>query len=93
VAKRKRPEPVPKYCAKCGKEGNVQYHHIIPWGIFKDNDEGIYLCKECHKAVHDYIGWKYMRKENAQSKYFYRKAFWAWFLLTVAIVVILTTLR
>jgi hypothetical protein len=88
MARRKRPKPVSKYCKKCGKVGKVQYHHIIPWGIFKDNSEGIYLCDECHKDVHNYIGWQYMQSNNAQSKEFYRKKFWAWFMLMILLLIL-----
>ena len=93
MARRRRPKPIPKKCSKCGKTGDVQYHHILPWSIFKDNDYGIYLCKDCHKSAHEYLGWKYTHRKNAQDKDFYHKKFWTWFMLTMIVVLILAFLR
>jgi hypothetical protein len=41
-------------CAKCGKEGNLHIHHIIPIKEGGDNtfDNLTLLCAECHKIEH-----------------------------------------
>jgi len=93
MARRKRPKPIPSKCSKCGKVGKVQYHHILPWSIFKDNNSGIYLCKECHKKAHEYMGWKYTRKQYAQDEHFYKKSFWVWFMISMVIIFILAFWR
>jgi 5-methylcytosine-specific restriction endonuclease McrA len=46
-------------CEKCGYDKNeslVELHHIVPKFLGgTDKDGRIYLCKECHKKLHDLI--------------------------------------
>lgn len=44
-------------CQRCDtKECYIQAHHIRPWALFPkdryDINNGVTLCKKCHKAVH-----------------------------------------
>ena len=43
-------------CQKCGKRGDWEAHHIVQWVVSKelryDVDNGITLCKSCHKKEH-----------------------------------------
>lgn len=48
-------------CQECGKRGiHLQAHHIKPWSIYPnlryDINNGITLCKECHKKTDSYCG-------------------------------------
>ncbi len=57
-------------CAKCGKLNYCDDHHILPEGIFGEG-ETVPLCKTCHDKFHRNLGFKYLRKKNAQPKEFY----------------------
>ena len=39
-------------CKRCGKKAILQAHHILPRSLYKQSGIKIYLCKECHKRVH-----------------------------------------
>lgn len=43
-------------CRICGASQNLHVHHIKPFNKFKDKrtsiDNGVTLCRECHKRVH-----------------------------------------
>ena len=43
-------------CVNCGKEENLQAHHILKWSDYYkgriDVDNGITLCAECHSKEH-----------------------------------------
>lgn len=43
-------------CQKCGTQSNLVVHHIIPFSQNKnlrfDTNNGITLCKECHRKEH-----------------------------------------
>jgi uncharacterized CHY-type Zn-finger protein/DNA-directed RNA polymerase subunit N (RpoN/RPB10) len=43
------------FCAACGREDDLQYHHLVPVSKGgKDEFENIIvLCGECHKKIHD----------------------------------------
>jgi predicted HNH restriction endonuclease len=44
------------YCAKCGKFGIIETHHILPLSTFGKNKELINLCPNCHKEYHEHLG-------------------------------------
>ena len=49
-------------CQKCGEIGkNLNAHHINNWAKFTDErylvDNGITLCRECHKSLHKNYGY------------------------------------
>lgn len=47
----------PKICSACGKNKNLELHHIVPI-VLGGNDDYynlIYLCNRCHKSIHKYI--------------------------------------
>lgn len=48
-----------KHCIKCGTTEHLEVHHIKPYAKYPeyrtDVDNGITLCKECHKALHRWI--------------------------------------
>jgi len=54
-------------CQKCGSKENLQAHHINNWKNFKeqrlDIDNGITLCKDCHKKLHSLFGLKTETKD------------------------------
>ena len=43
-------------CRACGCKNDIEVHHIVPYAkdpdIRFDPDNGIVLCKECHRKVH-----------------------------------------
>jgi len=53
-------------CQCCGSTKNPQAHHIDCYSLFKeqrlDVDNGITLCKKCHKKIHQIFGIKTTRK-------------------------------
>ena len=42
-----------KFCWRCGSQGRLHVHHIIPYRLRKDNREGnlAVLCASCHRHV------------------------------------------
>jgi len=51
-------------CQKCGKQNKIMFaHHIVPVNespiISMDIDNGITLCKNCHKESHKLVGCTY----------------------------------
>lgn len=44
-------------CNMCGSKENLVAHHIVPWEYSikgrTDINNGMCLCKECHKTVHN----------------------------------------
>ena len=60
-------------CQTCGSRENLVAHHIVPWchsiNGRTDIDNGMCLCKECHKMMHNDVEWiDYMR-----TKYYGKK--------------------
>jgi len=56
-------------CQKCGQNGGkLQAHHILNFSIYLDLrfdiNNGIILCKKCHKEFHKIYG----RKDNTQEQ-------------------------
>jgi hypothetical protein len=49
-------------CQKCGKRADLEAHHIVPYHENKelatDVNNGLTLCKDCHKAHHSENGYK-----------------------------------
>lgn len=47
-----------KECANCGSEENIHIHHIVPLSQGGGNKESnlVFLCAECHKKAHAYVG-------------------------------------
>jgi hypothetical protein len=56
-----------KCCKNCGREDNLDIHHIIPYQLSKSNklDNLLALCKSCHSS----IGNTYWKLEN-RPQYF-----------------------
>ena len=53
-------------CEICCSKENLVAHHIVPWECSikgrTDIKNGMCLCKDCHKMIHDPIGYvDYMR--------------------------------
>lgn len=48
----------PRYCAACGKETDLQYHHLVPvlLGGKTEPNNIIVLCGVCHQKWHDQKG-------------------------------------
>lgn len=48
-----------KRCRVCGSEKGLVVHHIIPFSRDKDSrfsvNNGIILCEECHRKVHEVL--------------------------------------
>lgn len=56
-------------CEICGSNENLEAHHIIPWEYSikgrTDVKNGMCLCKECHKMMHNDNEWiDYMRNRR-----------------------------
>jgi 5-methylcytosine-specific restriction endonuclease McrA len=49
-------------CQRCGKRSDLEAHHIVPYHENKelatDVNNGLTLCKDCHKAHHSENGYK-----------------------------------
>jgi|JFJP01.2.fsa_nt_gi transposase-like protein len=75
---------VKKECAKCGKEHYCDEHHILPKEIFGEGATEP-LCKTCHDEFHRFLGFKFLRKKNAQPEEFYLKKWLQW--LTTMIII------
>lgn len=65
-------------CEICGATEKLEAHHVVPWEYSitgrTDVSNGMCLCKECHKMMHDDVKWlEYKmgeingRKENGQT--------------------------
>ena len=61
-------------CALCGRERRLTFHHLIPRTLhsnkwFKKNysraemNEGIDVCRDCHRAIHKFIDRKELGRE------------------------------
>jgi len=59
-----------KICEKCGGSYFCDDHHILPKTIF-GKGETRPLCKTCHDEYHRFLGFKFLRKNNAQPREFY----------------------
>ena len=59
-------------CKKCGNEHFCDEHHVLPKGIFGD-DETDYLCKNCHDEFHRFLDFKYLRKKMHKTESFTMK--------------------
>jgi len=48
--------PIVKICKRCGKKGDVVYHHIRPlkYGGTNEMSNITTLCEDCHREVHEY---------------------------------------
>ncbi|OQX99207.1 MAG: hypothetical protein B6I24_03265 [Bacteroidetes bacterium 4572_128] len=68
-----------RICEKCGKEHYCDAHHILPKGIFGEDGDIAYLCKNCHDEYHRVLGHKFLRKKNKQSMEFYIYKYYRWF--------------
>lgn len=48
-----------KVCKKCGKDYNLQAHHMRKMKgkdkYYYDKDYGVCLCRECHLEFHKYV--------------------------------------
>ena len=48
-------------CVKCGCTTGLQAHHIYSWKYYLDQrfniDNGLTVCTECHKEIHNRFGW------------------------------------
>ncbi len=64
-------------CNKCKEFHYCDAHHLLPKGIF-GKGETVYLCKNCHDELHRFIGFKFLRKKNAQSEDFYLEKYAIW---------------
>lgn len=57
------------YCQICGKNGGVNAHHLFSWDKYKDKrydtNNGVTMCKTCHKTFHKEFGWG----NNTQEQY------------------------
>jgi len=56
-------------CQKCGRlGGELEAHHILPYSMYPDKvldkDNGITLCKECHKKFHHKFGIKNITEQD-----------------------------
>jgi len=67
----------PVICKKCGDLNHCDDHHILPETIFGDGETAP-LCKTCHDKYHRFLGFKFTRKKNAQSKEFYLQNWLKW---------------
>jgi len=64
-------------CKKCNELRYCDEHHILPEGIFGKGDTEP-LCKTCHDEYHRFLGFKFTRKKNAQSRQFYILSWEKW---------------
>ena len=71
-------------CSKCGEYRYCDNHHIVPKSINIDGETRP-LCKYCHDMYHRFLGFKYLRKKNAQPEEFYLKNYALW--LTTLVIV------
>lgn len=70
-------------CEKCGTEGYVNDHHIIPKQVKKkDNKVTIRLCLNCHQNIHEQL------PESAQEESFYLIFTKKWMLGLLALVIL-----
>lgn len=56
IKREKKNNPHITQCAFCGNKNNLEEHHMIPlfMGGTNDDENLIFLCKECHKSVTNY---------------------------------------
>jgi len=66
-----------KTCVKCRESHFCDEHHILPETIF-GKGETASLCKTCHDEYHRFLGFKFTRKKNAQSRQFYILSWEKW---------------
>ena len=71
-------------CIKCKELHYCDEHHILPKGIFGFG-RTVYLCKNCHHEFHNFLGFKYLRKANAQPAEFYINKFALWIATAIAV--------
>ncbi len=68
---------LPKNCEKCRNLEYCDEHHILPKEIFGEGETAP-LCKTCHDKYHRFLGFKFLRKKNAQSAEFYLQNWLKW---------------
>ena len=56
----------PKICGCCGSKNDLNLHHIIPiyMGGKDEYYNLLYLCKSCHKKMHDMLNEKFGEWED-----------------------------
>ncbi len=71
-------------CEKCGAEGYVNDHHVVPKQIKrKDNKTTIRLCLNCHQNIHEEL------PETPQEESFYPTFTKKWLLGLLTILIML----
>jgi len=76
-----------KICSKCGEANYCDEHHILPKTIFGVGETRP-LCKTCHDKFHRFLGFKFLRKKDAQPKEFYIERWIKWISLLVVVGII-----
>lgn len=71
-------------CDKCGELHFCDNHHILPKSLF-GKGETVHLCKNCHFELHQFIGFKYLRKTNKQPKEFYYTKYAIWISMLIVL--------
>ncbi len=69
-------------CSKCGQYIYCDNHHLVPKSI-KPDGETRPLCKNCHDDFHRFLGFKFLRKANAQPEEFYLRKYALWLTYSV----------
>lgn len=72
-------------CSKCKKHEYLETHHILPLGIFGQNEETIDLCSNCHTDYHNYL----KSQKKSRSVKFHLTTFFTWLYITVLLIVAL----
>jgi hypothetical protein len=77
---RTRKSPIPSACELCGRAVVLTFHHLIPRRVHRirrfvdryGKDElrtrGLYVCRLCHRGIHDLIPDERVLAENFPSR-------------------------
>lgn len=74
-------------CKKCKKKHWLEKHHVYPQSKFKDEENIIYLCPNCHTDYHQKLG---VIKSRDKDFYYRFYMSWLWRMLILLVILGLT---
>jgi len=70
-------------CMKCKIKSWLEKHHVYPQSKFKDEENTMYLCPNCHTDLHLKLG-----KPKSKDKGFYDSFHLSWFMGIIILTIV-----